>query len=597
MKFGIIKKSLLSILSFLLLFSVSDASSSPIKLRDWCKRWFAPQTSNSSFIDFAKEHLGKRFSTEIDSKWDLQIKTAAKNWTTKEAEDFLYYLKTRIGEKATMKHIQNDFSYFELSRYKKFRQTVSFYEGYLGEEIVTQHLKNSLRGFFYNDSLSNLRQVVTFVDFYLKLNTKNSEENDNFSLKKIMIQNINFFARANIRELKASVRFLEKHIGKKEVQKKMKEDFRYFYRFFSRNKLEKLHKQLKSSQREKIPVPHYFSSWAEAELFWNIAREGYWIVPKYEISKIRINLVIIGYKKKLTVEYDEKSNSSEDTGSTKKQDMLESLGWESWKINSNDFNKNKNSTLKDLWEHLEEMRIYPLNTWANDEFKMQKTQNQNLFKKLQDLRMEIAQEQNGIPYFAIFTTDTLKEMSMRTIRDKKQLLEIKGVTPEKLELYGHRFLKVMKEHYDQELHKKLTKLRWDISLQREKDSSVSTIFINEVLIEMSKKPTRNKETLLKIEGVTREKLELYGDQFLKVMKEHLDQELLNTLKSLRWILSNEKNIPASSIFSNKILEEMVNQLIQDKDQLLKITGVGPKKLEQYGDLFLQVIREHLNMFP
>ena len=581
-------------LSFCLLVSGFHANANSLR-SFFCRGLFSPPTVNSQassvFIDFAKE---SNFSSEIKSQWETQIQSFVKDWTDQEAKDFLNYLKTRLGEKATIKLIQRGSIDFELSGYKKFRATVSFYEGLLGEEVVTQQLRKSLRGFFYKDSLRNLKRVVRFFVSYLKKNTNNSGElGDNVSIPKQIIKNIDFLSRANIIELKQSVKYIERYIKKQEIQKKMKEDFRYFHRFFSKKKLQKLEQQLNRSN--SIPVPHYFSSWSEAELFLNIAKKGYWVVPKYEMSRNRIDLVIIGHKKNLALAYDEKSDSLEETESTKKQEMLENLGWEFWKISSTDFNQNKTSSLKALWEFLEDIKIYPLSQWSSDEIYME-DQNKNLFEKLKELRMEIAQEKNGVPYFSIFSTEILAEMSMRTIWRKEQLLEIEGVTSEKLELYGEPFLKVMKEHYDQELLKKLTKLRWFISLRRERDSSVSTIFSNIVLIEMSKKPTRNKEQLLKIEEVTREKLELYGDQFLEIMKEHLDQELLTELKRVRLEISHELNIPASSIFSNKNLKAMVDQLIQDKDQLLKLKGVGPKKLERYGDQFLQIIKEHIDNY-
>ena len=597
MKKGNIKFFNFHFLIFCLLFSGFQANANSLK-NFFCRGLFSSQAVNSSassvFIDFAKESLGENISSEINSQWETQIPSFVKDWTDQEAKDFLNDLKLRIGEKATIKLMQRDFVYFEGSGYKKFRATVSFYEGLLREEVVTQQLKHSLRGFFYPDSLRNLKQVVRFFVSYLKKNRSHSEEGmDAASIKKQIIKNIDFLSHIPIRELKQSVRYLETYIKKQEIQKKMKEDFRYFYWLFSQKKLQQLEKQLDLSN--KPPVPHFFSSWDEAELFLLISKAGYWVVPKYEISKNKMNLVIIGYKKKLVVEYKGKSDFLEETEAIKRKDMLEKLGWEFWEISSTDFNKNKSSSLKDLWELLEDMRIYPLNQWLIDEIQV-KNQNRNLFEKLKELRMEIAREQTGVPYFSIFSTDTLLKMSMRKIKRKEQFLEIEGVTSEKLELYGEQFLKVMKEHYDFELHEKLRGLRWTISVKREQDSSVATIFSNTVLIEMSRNPTRDQEKLLGIKEVTRKKLELYGDPFVEVMKAHLDQELLEELKRVRREISNERNIPASSIFSNKILKEMVDQLIQDKEQLSNLRGVGPKKLEQYGDQFLQIIKEHLNYY-
>ena len=73
-----------------------------------------------------------------------------------------------------------------------------------------------------------------------------------------------------------------------------------------------------------------------------------------------------------------------------------------------------------------------------------------------------------------------------------------------------------------------------------------------------------------------------------------DPELLKKLKKLRLEIAHEENVPAFIIFSDRTLIEMSNQPVQLKEQLLKINGVGPKKLELYGDRFLKLMREHLS---
>ena len=78
-----------------------------------------------------------------------------------------------------------------------------------------------------------------------------------------------------------------------------------------------------------------------------------------------------------------------------------------------------------------------------------------------------------------------------------------------------------------------------------------------------------------------------------VPKVSQDQELLKKLKKLRLEIAHEENVPAFIVFSDRTLIDMSNKSPQLKEQLLKINGVGPKKLELYGDRFLKVMREHL----
>ena len=73
-----------------------------------------------------------------------------------------------------------------------------------------------------------------------------------------------------------------------------------------------------------------------------------------------------------------------------------------------------------------------------------------------------------------------------------------------------------------------------------------------------------------------------------------DQELFNKLKKQRLEIAREENVPAFIVFSDRTLIEMANHPVQLKEQLLKINGVGPKKLELYGNRFIKLMREHLS---
>jgi len=68
-----------------------------------------------------------------------------------------------------------------------------------------------------------------------------------------------------------------------------------------------------------------------------------------------------------------------------------------------------------------------------------------LFKRLCTLRKEIAAVQ-GVPAYIIFTDSTLREMSGRKPLTERDMLEISGVGSLKMERYGKRFLKAIKEN-------------------------------------------------------------------------------------------------------------------------------------------------------
>jgi len=68
--------------------------------------------------------------------------------------------------------------------------------------------------------------------------------------------------------------------------------------------------------------------------------------------------------------------------------------------------------------------------------------------------------------------------------------------------------------------------------------------------------------------------------------------LFEELRSLRKEIAQQENVPAYIVFSDVSLLEMVSTKPQNANEFLEITGVGAKKLEQYGDRFLSLIRTH-----
>ncbi len=69
-----------------------------------------------------------------------------------------------------------------------------------------------------------------------------------------------------------------------------------------------------------------------------------------------------------------------------------------------------------------------------------------------------------------------------------------------------------------------------------------------------------------------------------------DEALFSALKALRKRLADEKNIPAYVVFSDATLQQMARFKPQSDAEFLALGGVGPKKLVQYGDAFLALLR-------
>ena len=67
--------------------------------------------------------------------------------------------------------------------------------------------------------------------------------------------------------------------------------------------------------------------------------------------------------------------------------------------------------------------------------------------------------------------------------------------------------------------------------------------------------------------------------------------LWEKLRRLRLDISKRLGLPPYVVFHDKTLKEMVALRPKNREELLQVTGVGEKKAEQYGDLFLNAIKE------
>lgn len=67
--------------------------------------------------------------------------------------------------------------------------------------------------------------------------------------------------------------------------------------------------------------------------------------------------------------------------------------------------------------------------------------------------------------------------------------------------------------------------------------------------------------------------------------------LFQKLRTLRKRLADEQGVPAYIVFSDQVLWDMIEIRPTTPGQLLDVPGVGPAKLERYGDAFLMALAE------
>ena len=74
-----------------------------------------------------------------------------------------------------------------------------------------------------------------------------------------------------------------------------------------------------------------------------------------------------------------------------------------------------------------------------------------------------------------------------------------------------------------------------------------------------------------------------------------DELLFEKLRSLRQEIATELAVPAYFVFPDETLRQMAIQLPADREALLRLKGVGPNKLQQFGERFLDSIAEHVEV--
>ena len=71
-----------------------------------------------------------------------------------------------------------------------------------------------------------------------------------------------------------------------------------------------------------------------------------------------------------------------------------------------------------------------------------------------------------------------------------------------------------------------------------------------------------------------------------------DPGLFESLRELRRMLAEARNVPPYVVFRDASLQEMAHFLPMSKESFARITGVGEARLEQYADIFLRHIRAY-----
>ena len=127
------------------------------------------------------------------------------------------------------------------------------------------------------------------------------------------------------------------------------------------------------------------------------------------------------------------------------------------------------------------------------------------------------------------------------------------------------------------------------------------IFNNEQLEKLILKRPLDLNELSKSKILNAKQYELYGQDILDIIIKHSKIEfekkskleaspLYQKLKAFRYAKANEENIPQYYIFTNAELIDIVEKCPSTKEELLKINGIGNKKVELYGNEILKIVK-------
>jgi len=119
------------------------------------------------------------------------------------------------------------------------------------------------------------------------------------------------------------------------------------------------HKLEEPHRPDRPPRP--FDSWFEVQVFVEIARRGFRVIPQYEVGGYRIDLVVEGMAGKLAVECDgDRWHGPEQFDKDLSRQLeLERAGFQFWRVRGSTFYRDPQRALEDLWKTLARAGVSP----------------------------------------------------------------------------------------------------------------------------------------------------------------------------------------------------------------------------------------------
>ncbi len=143
-----------------------------------------------------------------------------------------------------------------------------------------------------------------------------------------------------------------------------------------------------------------------------------------------------------------------------------------------------------------------------------------LFETLKDLRHELAKTHKLFPVYLVYNNNTIDELIEKKPRTIEKLLEIKGITKQKSELFGIDIINTINEFYSRDtsiIKTELLEIRKKIANYNKFESEESALS-DKAIEELSEKLPDTKEELEKIAEISELKIKMFGNYLLKAIK-------------------------------------------------------------------------------
>ncbi|MFC1483157.1 DNA helicase RecQ [Candidatus Margulisiibacteriota bacterium] len=164
---------------------------------------------------------------------------------------------------------------------------------------------------------------------------------------------------------------------------------------------------------------------------------------------------------------------------------------------------------------------------------------------------------------------------------------LRGSKEKKIFQYNHQNLNVYGKGHE------FSKEQWlNVVHQLVQKDILCKDFDNYGIIKCTKKSREVINDSIQVFG----KMKIKKKTYQKSTKRDLvyDRDLFELLQRKRKECANQAKVPPYVIFHDTTLIQMAQYYPKNKDEFLKITGIGKNKLEKYGDIFINSISQFIN---